>query len=715
MASEEWQKQSPIAEEQKTGILLEDTLSLDLNEEELNKSLDAKIAASRSYYKQTLNFWKKMEEAENIWLGHQLDEEEMYPWQLPYVDNVIFRDIETIIPIAVSRVPQPQVVPAQDTPQSKQLAGDLEKQLEYGFSMRRENMRSKVRLALRHLMLYRLGVIKWLWDENLGEAGDYTFKVIRPTKLYAFDHTTPNPAKLDFIVELVSESAKQAAIKFPSKKDELYQQLDIKRESDEDKTFTYEEVHFTYYDKSSKSQEGLLWRYKGNILNKMKDPNWDYKGEEAPMQQPMQQPPMGQPPTGMAPEMAMAGQRMGQPMQPQLGMEQPAMGMPPTGEGVFTPQLGQFGPEEGKTIYRNFLENPEKPYIFLNYLNLGKQLVDDTSLLFQSWPMQRTSNKRGMQITEMADNAQGKLAISTDYISAENAELITDDPKEHLIGTGRVQDGVSRLPGQAPDASLFNDKVHNLTEIDNLMGTHSTTRGERQQQETLGGRQILREGDFGRIDDLVQEAIEPAFSKAFQVATHLMKLRYTEPHYAKLTGADGQFDLITFSQDSIEDGIEVTVTAGSSLPVDKVFRRAEALELAAQKAIALDDLYERLGWENPKESALKVLTFNLNPMVYAQVLASGKTFSQAMTENPNLLAPPMMPGAAPGAEGEQAPPGEAPPEEEGGEDLAQAEQTLKRLQDFVQSEGFQQLSPEKQQEVIKQMRDYNEVVRRAAV
>src|SRR4030042_3894124 len=98
MQSEEWQKKSPISEEQKTGILLEDILSIDLNEEELNKSLDAKISASRAYYKNTLDFWKKMEEAENIWLGHQLDEEEMYPWQLHYVDNVIFSTMQTHIP-----------------------------------------------------------------------------------------------------------------------------------------------------------------------------------------------------------------------------------------------------------------------------------------------------------------------------------------------------------------------------------------------------------------------------------------------------------------------------------------------------------------------------------------------------------------------------------------------------------------------------------------
>src|SRR4030042_28466 len=210
--------------------------------------------------------------------------------------------------------------------------------------MRRENMRSKVRMALRHLMIYRLGVIKWLCDENLGEAGDYTFKVIRPTKLYAFDHTTPYPNKLDFIVELVSESAKQAAKKFPGKKDELYQMLDIKRESDEDKTFTYEEVWFSYFDKEGLPQECVLWRYKDTILKKMKNPNWDYEGEEAPMQEPAA--PLGMAPQAPAtPEMGMAQERMGQPpmggaMQPP-GM--PMQGMAPMGApeetGVFPPPM----------------------------------------------------------------------------------------------------------------------------------------------------------------------------------------------------------------------------------------------------------------------------------------------------------------------------------------------------------------------------------------
>ena len=98
--SNEWSQPQNIEREQQQGVLIEDILSLDLNEEELNISLDAKIAAARSYYKETLQWWSKMEEAENIWLGSQLDEDEMYPWQLPYVDNVIFRDIESIIPIA---------------------------------------------------------------------------------------------------------------------------------------------------------------------------------------------------------------------------------------------------------------------------------------------------------------------------------------------------------------------------------------------------------------------------------------------------------------------------------------------------------------------------------------------------------------------------------------------------------------------------------------
>ena len=668
--SNEWSQPQNIEREQQQGVLIEDILSLDLNEEELNISLDAKIAAARSYYKETLQWWSKMEEAENIWLGSQLDEDEMYPWQLPYVDNVIFRDIESIIPIAVSKNAAPQATPAQDTPLSKKLSEDLEKHLEYGFSVKRENMRSKVRKALRHLLLYRIGVIKWLWDPDIGQAGDYHFEVIRPTRLYAFDHTTDKPGELNFIVELVTESAKVTAAKFPSKKTQLYEELGIKPGTmEDDKVFTYQEVHFTHYNNSGQPEEGLLWRYKHLILDKMKDPNWDYQGQEQQMEQEMQQEA-----TGM--EMEMAGGMM---------------------EGL------QQAPEMTK-VFRNFLENPEKPYIFLTYLNLGKQLIDDTSLLLQSWPLQRQINKTGMQITEMADKAQGKLAISTAFVSSENAELITDDPKEHIVGDGDVRQGVSQLQGQAPDKSLFDFKNQNSVEIDNLMGTHSTTRGERKEQETLGGRQLLMSGDLGRIEDLVQEAIEPAYNKAYQVATHLMKLRYTEPHYAKLTGKDGQLDFTEFTSDSIEDGIEVTVQVGSSLPIDKLARKEEAIKLV--NYFPPDVLYERLDMDNPKEEAIKMVTFQTDPALYQQILLSGKTFTEALPEI-----------QAKAQEEEQAAAGQQADTEgqqkEAGE-MDRAAEALKRMKDFAESDKFQELSPEEQQDFIEKMRAFNEQLKQVA-
>lgn len=650
MKTQEYVRNTDHSKELQQGVVVEDVLSLDATDTELNQTLDSKITASKAELTKLTNWWAKMEEAENIWKGQQLDEEEMYPWQLPYVDNAIFRSIETIIPIAVSRVAKPQGIPAQPNPKSKKLAADVEKQLEYGFSPRRENMRSKVRMALRHLLLYRLGVIKYYWDKDLGENGDWCFETIRPTKFEAFDHSTSDPTKLDFVVELVTSSYKKVKKQFPGKAAELAQALGIK--DDEDKTFTYQEVWFTFVGPDGKPIKAVLWRYKHIILHKMKNPNWDWEGEDVTDE----------------------------------------YGMPTTDEN---------GQPTGEKVYHNFLENPEHPYIFLNYLNLGKTIVDDTSLLEQAWPLQRTANKRGMQITEMSDKAQGKLAISTGFISAENAELITEDPKEFLLGAGDVRQGVTHVPGEPPPPALFQDQSLQLQEIDNIMGTHSTTRGERQTNETLGGRMILREADYGRIDDLVQEAVEPTFAKAYQVATHMMKLRYTEAHYARVTGPDGKFDLIEFSRDSIEDGLEVYVLPGSSLPQDKVSKRMEAMELAAGGMIPLDELYERLGWDNPKEVALKLIVFNTNPVMYSQILASGKTFTEAVAMG--ALQPPVQPGMGP----------EAAPQE-GEAELSEAADVMARVNELMESPEFQNMPPAQQQAIITEARSYQDTAAQVA-
>ncbi len=62
----------------------------------------------------------------------------------------------------------------------------------------------------------------------------------------------------------------------------------------------------------------------------------------------------------------------------------------------------------------NFLDMPKKPFIFLNYINDGAHAIDMTTPVEQAANMQNILNKRGRQIMENADKANGLLVISTD-------------------------------------------------------------------------------------------------------------------------------------------------------------------------------------------------------------------------------------------------------------------------------------------------------------
>lgn len=643
-------------------VVIEDSLSLDLDDGLLLSRLSSKIDDSRQALEKNLKWWEKGKLAEDIWGGRHIDENELYPWQTEYMNPVIFRNIETIIPIAVSRIPAPEALPGNQTDQSKALSLDLEDALEY--RAKKEHLRSKIRLAIRHLFLYKLGCIKTVWDPNIGLNGDIRYEVIHPSRIYAFDYTTPDQDSLEFFVELIEESVHVMVKKFPGKKEEIYQLAGIKDPATEDKKVTYQEVWFTFIGQDGAPQEGVLWRYGGEILGKTKHPYWDWGGEDRGM-------------------------------------------------------IDEFGMESDSKVYRNFMDNPSKPYSFFNYLNLGKQLIDDTSLLEQVWVLQKNVNKRGMQITDMADAAQGKDVFSTDGIKDEEIDQITPDPNEDIRVSGDVRTVHAHIPGVPPPEALFADRNANVADIDNVMGAHSETRGERRGTETATGRSILREGDYGRIDDLVQEAIENGVDRIYQQSAQLMKRFYTEDHFIKLVGRDGSVTFKTFNRDAIEDGMEVFVQPGSSLPVDKLSKRAEALELSAGNKIAPDDLFDRLGWDDPVETALKTVVFNTEPAKYAQIIASGQKFSEVITQEAQAAqqaqaqaqaqAQPAAP-AAPGMEaGAEARIPAAP--EAGGEmeqAMGDAANALAQMRAFAESEKFQMLTPEQQQGFMDQMQMLNE-------
>src|SRR3990167_7353007 len=262
-------------------VLTSEPFSLPIEDTDLITILNRKIADSEAFYKDKLKLEDRRKTNEDFWLGKQLDESQFYDWQVPYKDNLIYQDLETRLAIASSRMPDVLVTPAD--PEKRENAKNLEQAL--NIKMGRDEVKRIIKGGLRDLHLYFQGVLKCRWDKT---TSDFVFDKVRPHKIIV-DHTASIPEdgftadRMDFIAEWIEEPIGVVSAKFPNKKEELLKQLAIIRQTTKQMVskIKYLEVWFTWYDKDGNLFEGVCWKYKNIILDKMKHPYWDWKGYPA--------------------------------------------------------------------------------------------------------------------------------------------------------------------------------------------------------------------------------------------------------------------------------------------------------------------------------------------------------------------------------------------------------------------------------------------------
>jgi len=538
------------------------SLHLDIDDKDLIRIIKQRIIDDENFYSTELKLDKRRKKMEEFYLGKQVDTSTIDEnWQLPYVDNLIWQDLETRIGLAAATLPEVECVPPNDDNVSKERAKKVERALE--IRLNNENIRRLIKDGLRDNHLFLIGVIKIRWDPNLGEFGDFVFEKVNPKKI-SMDHraTIPHDGytadNMEIIYEWIEEPVGLVCAKFPDKKEELLQKLKITvgTTTQMASKMRYMEIWFTWYDKDGNQQEGVCWKFKNMILGKSKNPYYDWEGIEKP-----------------------------------------------------TNELDENGKPIIKTVLQNYFDRPRKPYIFITYQNLGNSPIDDTTAVEQAISLQQNINKRGRQITEIADNAVPKKIFSGNYITKEEARRVSNDPSEHiwLEGAEDVTKAFATVRSDPPSPILFQDLVQNRTQVDSKFGTHSVTRGETVSPHQSGiAKQITREGDVSVSDDLVQTVVVRIITEMAGWAVQMMKTQYNKEHKFRSLDANGELSSLTLSQESIDEGIGIQVKAST---IDKVRRRAEAVQLATQDKIDPLTLYEDMNAPNPKERVKRLLAF----------------------------------------------------------------------------------------------------------
>jgi hypothetical protein len=297
-------------------------------------------------------------------------------------------------------------------------------------------------------------------------------------------------------------------------------------------------------------------------------------------------------------------------------------------------------PEDDRRL--NYLPCPINPFIPFNYLNLGKSYIDETSLLEQIRPLQDILNRRGRQIVENADYANGKIVADSEILSQEDAnKFMNKSPKTILLAEipeGKtLSQSLQVIPHSSLPSYVIEDKYDLRNEIDQIMGTPNVFRGEESGNKTLGqDRQIIEQA--GALQDDLASAIDDAMAVYYKKLYHMMKVYYTEDHFFQIKGENGKYDFITLKADNIDTKIKITVESGSTLPSNKTEMRNTALELAKMNRISDLDLFEMIGMPEPEKMAERLNKQLTDPAAYGMDIENERFNREADTDLKILLA-----------------------------------------------------------------------------
>ena len=575
-----------------------DPLTLELDDTDIVKTINKWSKDYTTFYKEKYNLFERRKTNEMFLLGKQIVEKEknnqLKIYETRYLDNALYEIEASIKPLAMSRLPDLIVTPGSENEESKKTAEDVGKIVDN--DIKKRTNRLVLGIAFKHLPVYFVGVIKCRWDK---EKDDYVFEVVHPDNIEV-DHTcsTNNADDMRYISQTLPITVQECFIRFPDKKQELTAQLKAdgimvgKGEEPSTKELATQikirEVWFDWYVQDKEDKEKytvipiVMWKYKDVVLKKMKNPNFDYEGQQ---------------------KWFTYQEEGNQSKRREIIPEDVTLSLM---TGIQPPNVTQ------ETVYRNYFKMPRKPYFFMGYDQWRKQPYDETSRLEQNIKNQSAIDDAGKRIIDKLKKRIKHVFSKDGGLKADDIEQMDlDDETQDILVEGNVNNVHGAIQPEQVNPAEFKFLDEQRQRMYSLAGANAI-RGE-VQSDTATTSQIAREADFTRADDLVEDTINYACEWIAEWSLHMIKLRYTEDHFRKLLGAKGSVTFVKLKNDMIEDGMEVMIKASGT---DKLKTQKQAMEMAKMQLIDPLSLFEDLGMSDPIGRTERLMNFTTNPAMY---------------------------------------------------------------------------------------------------
>lgn len=650
-AGENMQVFNPIITEERI-VVEADPLALDIPDDELIKIVNKVRKANVAFWKDKYNLKARRTKMEQVLFGRELQELErqnkLKPYEARYSNNKIYEIEATLKPVAMSHMPDLIVTPGQQTEESEQSADDVSTAINEDIK-KREN-RQVLGIAFKHLPVYLTAVIKAIWDP---QVGDYRFINIHPENVIIDSSaTSANVDDMQYVFEMQKMTLQEIVMRWPSKKEAMFKKINGRNsEQGEDfaledlaTEFTLWQVWFTWYKQADSSQisentpnfeepgnkwekiEGVLWKYEDIILDKIRNPNFDYEGEE---------------------QMFTYDDPMNENSKRQLSSNELMMGM----------MTGQLPDNiQSEQVYFNYFKVPHKPYFFMGYDQWGKVAIDETSRIEQNLYNQSNLNTIGKQIIDTLKTRTKHIWSGDGGLDGEAIQgMDMDNPKLNVLVDGDVNKVHSEVRPERPDQAQFNALGQTKEDMFGLAGATALT--GQIQTDVATTNQIAREQNFTRADDLVEDTINAASEWMAKWSMQFIKLRYTEEKWRKLLGNKGKITFLSLKRDKIEDGMEVMIKSSGT---DKVKAQRNAQDGAKLGPGFTDPIsyFKDMEYSDPEERAQMAITFSQDPSTYMTKYIMGLDTVNKLAgqlgqdpNNPGQPPPNPMQQAAPPAAG----------------------------------------------------------------
>lgn len=536
---------------QKEGILSvqRDILTLDTSDDDL---LSLKKTWIDKWEAHNIKLDRRRKDGENYWLGKQAGDfldNVGDDFDHPLVDNLVFEALETYLPQATRRNPEP-VVSSDGTPEGEKLADDVRKMLIYLSDVLR--LKLKLKTITRNWALYFSGVAKIVWDI---EADEIDVLPIRPQKLIldpnaAIDEGGKYLGK--YLGEYKTDIAEDLVDKFPDKKDAIKRIANNKMGTE-----------IQYIEWWAESGRIIFWTLKDIVLDKSLNPHFNYEGTKKVVDE--------------------YGIEKDEPFTKANHYNKPQI--PYFFLSVFN--LG-LHPHDDTSLIEQNLGNQDK--ITKRY----RQIDTNVDGINGGWAISG-------ELSGISKEQSGAVIRSF----REGGGV--------WIPNGDVNSAVAPMKQTSLPSDVFNDLQDARNEFRGIFGVAGSTPQGTEQENTVRGKIIRSQQDQSRIGGGISEYIEQFADSVFNYMVQMMYVYYDTPHIASIIGSENAIETVTIKNEDLNRKLVISVKEGSMIPKDPLTVANQAIDLFSAGAIDLITLHERLDDPNPRETALKTIQMAQNP------------------------------------------------------------------------------------------------------